>query len=344
LRASHFTEDPRGETVTRDAINDQLHALVGHASHSLLPSVEYALMGGKRARGLLLLAVGEPIDLPRELLVRAAACVELLHAATLVQDDIFDDSRVRRGRPTVACTFGCQTATLASDWMLAEAIRRAYGISPQFGEALLVCSQRMMEAEAGESSPIAAVPAGRDLEALRTRAVMVAEGKTGELFALAMQAPYLIAGHAAAARRLSASGLRLGVAFQYLDDTLDLYGHRHAMGKDPGRDMATQLYTMPLVDALSLLEAQCPDRQFPLSEPPFPALLLRLQATSTRKHLLAHGRALWQEALTHCSQALPSASLVPQLLSGLIHEMLPDQFHIPPHLRSDTGRQESAAS
>ncbi len=302
----------------------ELATFVEHARQPLRAAVQHALHGGKRARGVLLLAVGEQTDVPMETLLRAAACAELLHAATLVQDDIFDGGCVRRGRPSVVCAFGPQLATLSSDWMLAEAIRAAYQLLPLFGEALCGCAQAMMAAEARESLP----SARRDVKALREHAFAIAQGKTGELFGLALSAPHLLAGDLKRAERLCACGLELGVAFQYLDDALDLYGDQQAAGKELGRDLSAELYTMPMLDALPLLPLNYVHAWLDEARVPGRALQL-LQATSVRQHVLNHAQNRWQAAIAACSQELASTSTVPQLLEDLISSMLYEQLTEP---------------
>lgn len=307
-----------------DGLERELATFVEHARQPLRAAVQHALRGGKRARGVLLLAVGEQTSVPMEILLRAAACVELLHAATLVQDDIFDGGCVRRGRPSVVCSFGPQLATLSSDWMLAEAIRAAYQLLPLFGEALCGCAQAMMAAEARESLP----SVRRDVKALREHALAVAQGKTGELFGLALSAPHLLAGDLKRAERLCACGLELGVAFQYLDDALDLYGNQQAAGKELRRDLSAELYTMPMLDALPLLPTNHVHVWLDKARVSGRALQM-LQTTSARQHVLDQAHHRWQAATGACSQQVSPTSTVPKLLQDLISSMLYEQLTEP---------------
>ncbi len=284
-------------------------------SAPLRAPVEYALQGGKRARGLLLVAAGEGSS-PEALLLRAAALLELLHAATLVQDDIFDRSRVRRGRPATHCVFGPRIATLASDWMLAEAIRSAHRLHPAFGDALSRCAQEMIAAEACELAPHLCGTAGE----ARERAQSIARGKTGELFGLAVSAPLLLERGPAAAGSLHEAGCALGVQFQYLDDALDLYGDESAAGKELGRDTAANLLTASLLDALALLPASLRGSWGGL---PLPAHVLRAVASErVREHVLRGARLQWLAAVEAVIRELPRGERVRTLLLELAGKML----------------------
>jgi geranylgeranyl pyrophosphate synthase len=301
-----------------DALDVELDRLAAQSDEPLRAAVCHALLGGKRARGMLLLAAGERSGASVDTLHRAAACIELLHAATLVQDDVFDKSCLRRGIPSVCCAFGSQVAILASDWMLAEAMRTAYALSPAFGNALGMCAQAMMQAEARESTP----RADRSIDCLREQATSVARGKTGALFGLAVQAPYLLAGRTDEAERLYERGLNVGVAFQYLDDVLDLYGDAESAGKELGHDLAACIVTMPLVDALSLSPWQIPLRAADRGEADAMARMAGLRTREMREHLLGCARTRWQTAVLECLQELKQPDGVKQLLEWLMGEML----------------------
>jgi geranylgeranyl pyrophosphate synthase len=303
--------------MSRQAIEDQLQMMPDQLGEPLQSPVRYALRGGKRARGLLLLAAGESSDTK---LVRAAACVELLHAATLVQDDIFDRSRVRRGAASVYCAYGAQLATLASDWMLSEATRSAYRLAPGFGEALSGCAQKMMEAEALELAPLLMqTPVD-----LRAHAESVARGKTGELFGLALSAAALLGGDQRRAAELYQAGCRLGVAFQYLDDVLDLYGEADCAGKSLGRDLAASLCTLPALDASARLPASMAAPLLGRAGEIPGAVLEELGSRGVRDYVMVCARGRWEEALQEISRYFSEASDVMRLLGSLATAVLPD--------------------
>ena len=322
-----------GGGTDRDGIDAELGLLAARAGEPLRVAVKYGLRGGKRARGMVLMAAGEGFGLAGGAAVRAAACMELLHAATLVQDDIFDRGHTRRGRPAVYRVFGPQLATLVSDWMLAEAVRAAFGLHADLGEALSTCAQRMMAGEAREAAPCRA----RSLAGMRGHALAVACGKTGELFGLAVSAPLLLAGDARGAERVRRCGCELGVAFQYLDDTLDLYGDRAGAGKEVARDVAARLCTLPMLDALPLLP---PALAQALLAGAAPDALRALQAQTVQEHVLACARVRWQVAVAALTRELPQAGRLPALLGGLAAFMLP----VLPVLRESVGKGARSAA
>jgi geranylgeranyl pyrophosphate synthase len=302
--------------MSRQAIDKELFLLAEPLSEPLQSPVLYALRGGKRARGLLLLAAAGNSQ-PR--LVRAAACVELLHAATLVQDDIFDRSAMRRGAPSVYCVYGKQLATLASDWMLAEAMRSAYGLAPAFGDALSRSAQSLIEGEALELAP----PGMQTAAELRAHAERVACSKTGELFGLALSTAATLAGDHHRAHVLHQAGCNLGVAFQYMDDVLDLYGDPASADKSLGRDLAGSLCTLPVLDAAAKLPAsQATALLSRMGELPA-SVLQALRARSVQEHVMACARTRWQTALEEIASLFSADSQVKPLLGALAAAMRP---------------------
>ena len=291
------------------AIDVELEALASEARGPLRGVIRYAIEGGKRLRGSLLLAVSQSEGVSFARLLSAGAAIELLHAATLVQDDMFDRSRVRRGRPATHCAFDARLATLASDWMLAEALRVGYRLAPLFGESMTACAQQMI---AGEAAELAGSPAG-SLSGRRAHALAVARAKTGELFGVAGSASALLAGDPPQAARLHELSRDLGLAFQYLDDTLDLYGDEAAVGKDLARDLGAQLSTLPVLDACVLLS---PDTTSSLLEGRTASMARALAQPRVRQHLLGCAEAQWTGAVNALLQALPHPAAAEALLRG----------------------------
>jgi octaprenyl-diphosphate synthase len=196
--------------------------------------------GGKRLRPLLvLLAAGE--DPPADAgLVRAAVAVELVHSATLVHDDVLDAAPLRRGRSTVWATAGRAGATATGDYLFARA----------FGE--LVANGRAGELRvlSRASSALAFGELLQREDAFRfdvsvERYLRRCELKTAALFEAACELGALEVDGPAAA--LGAFGRRIGLAFQLLDDVLDVSGPVERTGKPRGTDLLDGTVTLPLI-------------------------------------------------------------------------------------------------
>ena len=201
--------------------------------------------GGKRLRPLLLLLVaGEPADpASAARLVRGGAAIELIHSATLVHDDVLDDAALRRGRPTVHATAGPEMASATGDLLFA----RAFTLVAEAGDMLAVrtlseaCSalalgELVQRADAWDTT----VTVERYLERCRL--------KTAALF----EAACVIGADGAGLERepLRDFGRRIGLAFQVLDDVLDVSGPPERTGKPRGTDLLDGTVTLPLILAL----------------------------------------------------------------------------------------------
>jgi octaprenyl-diphosphate synthase len=198
--------------------------------------------GGKRLRPLLVfLAAGAPPP-ESQALLRAAVAVELVHSATLVHDDVLDGSNLRRGRPTVAAAAGRLTATSTGDLLFS----RAFAELAQTGSraSVRVLSRASSELATGELMQRAdawqAVAVERYLERCRL--------KTAVLFRAACELGALAGGSAGPTLGgLAAFGEHIGLAFQLLDDVLDVTGPPERTGKPRGADLLDGTVTLPLI-------------------------------------------------------------------------------------------------
>ncbi len=178
--------------------------------------------------------------------VRAAAAVELLHTASLYHDDVIDDARQRRGRPSVNGVWGARMAVLAGDLLVVNASR----ILAELGER-----EALVAAEAGERacSGVIAETADRFLLSRTEEAYMEVTGaKTAELLSVAcrlgaMQAAPGAEGEEALAR----FGWHIGLAYQVRDDILDLTATAGNLGKPANSDIVEGVYTLPVIRALA---------------------------------------------------------------------------------------------
>jgi geranylgeranyl pyrophosphate synthase len=216
----------------------------GHGELLALHAGETFAAGGKRLRPLLVcLAAGVP-PLETDALLRAAVAVELVHAATLVHDDVIDGSSLRRGRPTVAAVAGRRIATATGDLLFSRAFAELAGGGSL--ESVRVLSLASSELAAGELMQRAdawsvEISQGRYLERCRL--------KTAVLFRAACELGAIEGG--APRSGLGAFGEQIGLAFQILDDVLDVSGPPERTGKPQGADLLDGTVTLPLIIARS---------------------------------------------------------------------------------------------
>jgi len=223
-------------------------ALAPQAPQALSDAMRYAVLdGGKRLRPLLVWAAAEavsgaPLNPVTQAAVQRSACaVELIHAYSLVHDDLpcMDNDMLRRGKPTVHVRYGEATALLAGDALQALAFEQVLGLpeaalAARLGLCLAQASGRQGMA-GGQAIDLAAV--GRrlsqaELEDMHRR-------KTGALLLASVQMGALAAAAEAPARAaLSRYGSALGLAFQVIDDVLDVVADSATLGKTAGKDAA----------------------------------------------------------------------------------------------------------
>jgi geranylgeranyl pyrophosphate synthase len=214
---------------------DHAPALARHAEATIAA-------GGKRLRPLLVcLAAGVPPP-ETDALVHAAVAVELVHGATLVHDDVLDGSALRRGRPTVVAASGRQMATATGDLLFSRAFAElSLGHS---ADAVRVLSRACSELARGElmqrtDAWRSDVTVERYLERCQLKTAVLFRGSC-ELGALEGGAPL---------QPLAAFGERIGLAFQILDDVLDVAGSPERTGKPRGADLLDGTITLPLIEA-----------------------------------------------------------------------------------------------
>jgi geranylgeranyl pyrophosphate synthase len=225
----------------------------GHGPSLERDATATLLAGGKRLRPLLVLLCGGAGG--GDAAVRAATAVELVHMATLVHDDVLDDAPLRRGRPTVAATSGRGQATATGDLLFS----RAFAMLAEAGDAgqVALLSEASVALARGELSQRhdeydTSITAERYMERCRL--------KTARLFECACLMGWTArAGSAAAGANgsggeaeLRAFGSETGLAFQLLDDVLDVTGPPERTGKARGTDLLDGTVTLPLIIAMQL--------------------------------------------------------------------------------------------
>ena len=237
--------DLGGDEVGRvlDGVERRMSELaVGHGALLARYAAETIAAGGKRLRPLLLcVAAGAP-PVETDGLLRAAVAVELVHAATLIHDDVLDGSPLRRGRPTVFASAGRSIATATGDLLFSRAFAEL--ASAGSVEAVRVLSRASCELAEGELMQRAdafseRVSVSRYLERCRL--------KTAVLFRAACELGALEAG--GSATKLASFGEQIGLGFQLLDDVLDVTGPPERTGKPRGADLIDGTVTLPLIIA-----------------------------------------------------------------------------------------------
>lgn len=214
--------------------------LIGRVGEHLLGS------GGKRIRPMLLLLCARLCGYRGEARIALAGVVELLHMATLLHDDVVDEAAVRRGRVSANVTWGNQAAVLVGDYLFARCFSLAVAEGNlRLAEVLAAAAGRMAEGE------VLQLMNRRDVQLDEDRYLDVVIGKTAALFAASCRLGAILAARGGAEEEaLAAFGLRLGMAFQLLDDVLDYVAAEADSGKLPCHDLAEGKLTLPLIYAL----------------------------------------------------------------------------------------------
>ena len=217
-----------------------LSALEGRADQPVTQAMRYAVRGGKRLRGFLVLEGARMLGVPEARAVSAAAAIEALHAYSLVHDDLpcMDDDDLRRGQPTVHRKWDEATAVLAGDALQTLAFELLCDPALGSAEVRMALVAGLAKASGidgmvlGQALDIAAETAGRQLALEEITALQA--GKTGALIGFAAEAGAVIAGADPLPLRRYAAAL--GLAFQIADDILDVTGDEAKTGKRVQKD------------------------------------------------------------------------------------------------------------
>lgn len=227
-------------------------SVAGHRRELVEPATDTLAAGGKRVRPLLVFcsapapALADPVR--RELLLSAAAAVELVHMATLVHDDLLDGAPLRRGRPTVAQALGADRAVGTGDYLFARAFAELTRTGmPEAVRELAGAARDLSQGEMDQQR------AAFDFALAEAAYLSRCRGKTAALFSVACRLGAHVGGAGRDAQdRLAAFGENVGMAFQIFDDILDLAGAPAATGKRRGTDLRDGTVTLPVILALQL--------------------------------------------------------------------------------------------
>lgn len=231
-----------------EAVNQMIRTRMASENAPRIPEVTAHLVeaGGKRLRPMLTLAAAKLCGYDGPFHIQLAATVEMIHTATLLHDDVVDESSQRRGRPTANLLWDNTSSVLVGDYLFS----RSFQLMVETG------SMRVLDILANASATIAEgevlqLTAASDLATTEDTYLRVVRGKTAALFSAATQVGGVISG--AEERHNQALydyGDALGVAFQTVDDLLDL-GGTEATGKNIGDDFRERKLTLPFIKAIA---------------------------------------------------------------------------------------------
>ncbi len=200
--------------------------------------------GGKRLRPALTLIAAKLCKYEGNRHIQLAACIELIHTATLLHDDVVDESTLRRGNATANEIWGNKSSVLVGDFLLS----RAFQIMVADGslEALKILSDASAIISQGE---VLQLTTANNLSTTEQQYIDVVTAKTATLFAAACELGAVVAGRKKEEKILREIGLFLGIAFQIMDDALDYAAEQAKLGKSVGDDFRDGKITLPVIHA-----------------------------------------------------------------------------------------------
>ncbi|AHG44271.1 polyprenyl synthetase [Rhizobium leguminosarum bv. trifolii CB782] len=211
----------------------------------MIPEVANHLIssGGKRLRPMLTLASASLFDYRGENHVKLATSVEFMHTATLLHDDVVDESDLRRGKSTARMIWGNQASVLVGDFLLGQAFRMMVDVGSL--DALDVLSSAACIIAEGE---VLQLSVAKNMETTEDDYLSVIRAKTAALFAAAAEVGPIVAEAGKSGRNaLKSYGMNLGLAFQLVDDALDYGGKAADLGKNVGDDFREGKITLPVI-------------------------------------------------------------------------------------------------
>jgi octaprenyl-diphosphate synthase len=242
-----------------DLLRDDLVALEGEFGRDTVSGVqaiteigEYLRAGGgKRIRPALLLLSAKLLDYSGQGAVRLGAVVEIIHTATLVHDDIIDEAKTRRGRPAANTQWGNSKCVLAGDWLYMQAFKIAVQERNfRILDTLIELTQQMVEGELLQMEKLGKLITLNEHFDLIFR-------KTACLFSVCMRLGAILGGASAEQEAaLGQYGHDLGMAFQIVDDVLDLTASEDVLGKPVASDLREGKATMAVIHALERCTAE----------------------------------------------------------------------------------------
>ncbi|PJF09663.1 polyprenyl synthetase family protein [Pseudorhodobacter sp. MZDSW-24AT] len=241
-----------------DAVNQLIRDRMASEHAPRIPEVTAHLIeaGGKRLRPMLTLAAARMCGYDGPFHVHLAATVEFIHTATLLHDDVVDESQQRRGRPTANLLWDNKSSVLVGDYLFA----RSFQLMTETGNMRVLAILSNASAVIAEGE-VLQLTAAQDLRTDESIYLKVVRGKTAALFSAATEVGGVIAGASPdQVQALYDYGDALGIAFQIVDDLLDYGGTDAAIGKNTGDDFRERKLTLPVIKAVE--KASIEERAF----------------------------------------------------------------------------------
>jgi octaprenyl-diphosphate synthase len=238
--------DPLVDLVTADMdrVNAAILARTG-SEVTMIPQVAKHLInsGGKRLRPILTVAMAKLVGYGGDGHIKLAAAVEFMHTATLLHDDVVDQSDMRRGKLAARMLWGNEASVLVGDFLLGQAFKMMVEVGSL--RALEILSSAAAVIAEGE---VMQLVAAKNTATTEDEYLAVIRAKTAELFAAACEVGPVIGARPKAEQAACRSyGMNLGVAFQLVDDALDYGGKAAKLGKNVGDDFREGKITLPVV-------------------------------------------------------------------------------------------------
>jgi heptaprenyl diphosphate synthase len=249
LAVPHLRDD-----LTR--VEDALHEAVASGEEFLAEVARHlVLAGGKRLRPALVLAAAtacrsEPAAASDDV-VQGGVAVELVHLGSLYHDDVMDEADTRRGVESVNARWGNLVAIVGGDFLLARASEIAAGLGPEPAQLLAATIARLCEGQVGE------LTRAFDVDRSEETYLSTIASKTASLMSTSCRIGALVAGlEPGAVQVLTSYGRQVGMAFQIVDDILDVVATDEQLGKPAGNDLVEGVYTLPVIRAMAAQEGE----------------------------------------------------------------------------------------
>ena len=246
-------ESPQSASIERltelvapdmERVNTAILARTG-SDVAMIPEVANHLIssGGKRLRPMLTLAMAKLAGYSGDGHIKLAAAVEFMHTATLLHDDVVDESDMRRGKLAARMVWGNEASVLVGDFLLGQAFKMMVEVGNL--HALDILSSAAAVIAEGE---VMQLGAAKNTATNEDEYLAVIRAKTAELFAAACEVgPVLAAKEKSEIAACRSFGMNLGIAFQLVDDALDYGGKAAKLGKNVGDDFREGKITLPVV-------------------------------------------------------------------------------------------------